>query len=233
MTYRQLLARTADVLGLQRSMTTVPFDAPELSKLWVYAFGGVPWALVSPIVDRLRYQAQVRPNALQDWLTPDAISFEEALAASVDEQGRPLPNPRANLRSRDDAAIQAQSVVRSVQRMPCPSGYDARDVANEYLRWLPRFGRPLLRVRVTNDRVARFELWPTGTPLLTLRFADDRSPQGRQSFFWWTPRRQVRRDASNSGRPLTGRSFSRPYMTFPPSCRGLCTTAHRHSPTWP
>lgn len=183
MTYRQLLARTADVLGLQRSMTTVPFDAPELSKLWVYAFGGVPWALVSPIVDRLRYQAQVRPNALQDWLAPDAISFEEALAASVDEQGRPLPNPRADLRSRDDAAIQAQSVVRSVQRMPCPSGYDARDVANEYLRWLPRFGRPLLRVRVTNDRVARFELWPTGTPLLTLRFADDRSPQGKQSFF--------------------------------------------------
>jgi len=183
MTYRELLKRTAAVLGLRRPMTTVPFDAPELSKLWVCAFGGVPLSLVSPIVDSLRYQAEVQSNALQETLVEEATPFEEALAASVDAQGRPLPNPREALRARDDAEIREQSVVRSVQRMPCPPGFDARDVALEYLRWLPRLGWPLLRVRVSQRRIARFQIRPTGTTLLTLRFADDRSPAGRQAFY--------------------------------------------------
>jgi uncharacterized protein YbjT (DUF2867 family) len=182
MSYRDMLLRTADVLGLKRRTTTVPMESARLSKLWVRLFGGVPWALVSPIVDSLRYQTRVRPNPMQDWLTPDAATFEEALAASVDEQGRPLPNPRDELRPREDEVIQTQSVARSVQRMPCPPHFTARDVANEYLRWLPRLGWPLLRVRVEHHRVAHFELRPGGLRLLTLRFAADRSPEGRQLF---------------------------------------------------
>jgi hypothetical protein len=66
--------------------------------------------------------------------------------------------------------------------MPCPPQFTARDVANEYLRWLPRLGWPFLRVRVEHHRVAHFELRPGGLRLLTLRFAADRSPKGRQLF---------------------------------------------------
>jgi len=183
MSYHEMLLRTADVLGLRRRTTTVPMESPRLSKLWVWLFGGVPWALVSPIVDSLRYQTRVQPNEMQDWLEGDALAFEEALAASVDEQGHPLPNPRDELRPREDAVIRDKSVVRSVQRMPCPPHFTARDVANEYLRWLPRIGWPLLQVRVSHGRVARFKLRPTGHTLLTLRFAADRSPEGRQLFF--------------------------------------------------
>jgi uncharacterized protein YbjT (DUF2867 family) len=182
MSYREMLLRTADVLGLRRRTTTVPMESPRLSKLWVRLFGGVPWALVSPIVDSLRYQTRVQPNPMQDWLTEDAATFEEALAASVDDRGRPLPNPRDELRPEEDEIIQTQSVARSVQRMPCPPRFTARDVANEYLRWLPRLGWPFLRVRVEHHRVAHFELRPGGLTLLTLRFAADRSPQGRQLF---------------------------------------------------
>jgi uncharacterized protein YbjT (DUF2867 family) len=182
MSYREMLLRTADVLGLRRHTTTVPMESPRLSKLWVWFFGGVPWALVSPIVDSLRYQTRVQPNEMQNWLAQDAQSFEEALAASVDEHGQPLPNPRDDLRPREDDVIRDQSVARSVQRMPCPPHYTARDVANEYLRWLPRLGWPLLQVRVEHGRVAHFELRPGDVTLLTLRFAADRSPEGRQLF---------------------------------------------------
>jgi Predicted nucleoside-diphosphate-sugar epimerases len=182
MSYRELLLRTADVLGLQRRTTTVPMESPRLSKLWVRLFGGEPWALVSPIVDSLRYQTRVESNPMQDWLERDAQSFEAALSTAVDDQGRPLPNPREDLRPQEDAVIQDQSVVRSVQRMPCPPDFTARNVANEYLRWLPRLGWPVLRVRVEHGRVAHFELKPSGPTLLTLRFAADRSPKGRQLF---------------------------------------------------
>jgi hypothetical protein len=119
---------------------------------------------------------------MQVWLKRDALSFEDAVDASVDDRGRPLPNPRDELRPREDAVIRDQSVARSVQRMPCPPDFSARDVANEYLRWLPRLGWPLLQVHVEHGRVAHFELRPVGT-LLTLRFAADRSPEGRQLFF--------------------------------------------------
>lgn len=183
MSYRDMLLRTADVLGLHRWTTTVPIESPRLSKLWVWLFGGVPWALVTPIIDSLRYQTRVRPNALHTWLQRDALSFDDALRASVDAQGRPLPNPRDDLREREDAVIRNQSVARSVQRMPCPPNFTARDVANEYLRWLPRLGWPFLRVRVSHGRVARFQVRPGGWTLLSLRFVPDRSPQGRQLFF--------------------------------------------------
>jgi uncharacterized protein YbjT (DUF2867 family) len=183
MSYRELLLCTARVLGLRRRTTTVPMESPRLSKLWVRLFGGAPWALVSPIVDSLRYQTRVRPNALQAALRPDALSFEDALREAVDDEGHPLPNPRDELRPREDEVIRDQSVARSVQRMPCPPTFDARDIANEYLRWLPRLGWPLLRVRVAYGRVARFQVRPTGHTLLTLRFAADRSPEGRQLFF--------------------------------------------------
>ena len=183
MSYREMLLRTAHVLGRTRYTTTVPMESPRLSKLWVRLFGGVRWALVSPIIDSLRYQVRVARNPMQDWLQEDATSFEEALAAAVDDEGHPLPNPRDELRPREDVVIRKQSVARSVQRMPCPPAYDVHDVANEYLRWLPRLGWPLLKVRVAYGRVARFQLRLTGHTLLKLRFDADRSPTGRQLFF--------------------------------------------------
>jgi len=183
MSYREMLLRTADVLGLERWTTTVPMESPRLSKLWVWLFGGVPWALVTPIIDSLRYQTRVRSNEMQTWLLQKSLSFEEALRESVTERGYPLPNPRDELRDREDEVIRDQSVARSVQRMPCPPDFTARDVANEYLRWLPRLGWPLLRVRVEHGRKAHFVLRPGEWPLLTLRYVPDRSPEGRQLFF--------------------------------------------------
>ena len=183
MSYREMLLRTARVLGLERRTVTVPMESPHLSKLWVRLFGGAPWALVSPIIDSLRYQARVSSNELQDWLQEDATSFDAALDAAVDERGRPLPNPRDELRPREDVIIKEQSVARSVQRMPCPPAFNVHDVANEYLRWLPRLGWPFLKVRVAYGRVARFQLRLTGHTLLKLRFDADRSPKGRQLFF--------------------------------------------------
>ncbi|WP_251953761.1 NAD(P)H-binding protein [Salinibacter ruber] len=182
MSYHEMLLRTADVLGLRRRTTTVPMESPRLSKLWVWLFGSVPWALVTPVIDSLRFQTRVQPNEMHRWLQNDALSFEGALEASVDARGHPLPNPRDDLREQEDAVIRDQSVVRSVQRMPCPPEFTARDVADEYLRWLPRLGWPMLQVHVEHGRVAHFELRPIGT-LLKLRFAADRSPEGRQLFF--------------------------------------------------
>lgn len=182
MTYREMIERAAKTLGLTRRLAMAPIDAPILSKLWIRLFSGAPWALISPLVDRMRYQAAIRPNPLQDWLLQEATPFEAALRASVDASGHPYPNPRDELRSTDDAIIRSASVARSVQRLPLPDGYTARDIANEYIRWLPTVGGPLLNCDVSYGRVVRFEVPGLSVPLLELSFAADRSPEGRQLF---------------------------------------------------
>ena len=183
MTYRDLLQETARVLGLQRSMVTVPVGSPRLSKLWVRVFGGAPWAIVSPLIDSLRYQAKVRDNPLQRWLMKDPTPYAAALRDAVDAAGRPQPNPRADLRSADDAVIRENSHARSVQRLPLPPGFTARDVADEYMRWLPSFGWPFLKCAVLEKRTVRFQLRPFNLTLLELTFAPERSPKGRELFF--------------------------------------------------
>jgi len=184
MTYRDMLQKTARAAGLrERPMATVPFDAPDFSKLWVWVFSGGPWAIVSPIIDSLRLGAKVKDNPLQRQLEPDALLFEEAVGRSVNPVGRPLPNPRAELRSEDDAVIRSNSVARSVQRLPLPPGYTARDVAHEYIRWLPRFGWPLLNCSVEGKRVCKFQVRPFGLTLLEITYAPDESPEGRHLFY--------------------------------------------------
>jgi uncharacterized protein YbjT (DUF2867 family) len=183
MTYRNLLERTARVVDKDLPMATVPVEAPGLSRLWVKLFTGAPWPLVGPLIETLRRDVQVRPNPLQDWLAPSLTPFDDALRRSLDAHGRPLPNPRAALRGHDDAVIRELSVARSVQRLPLPPGFSARDVADEYMRWLPRFGWPFLKCTVSDDRVCRFYLRPLKWPLLELTFAADRSADGRQLFY--------------------------------------------------
>ena len=183
MTYRELLEETARVLGLQRHMVTVPVGSPRLSKLWVRVFGGAPWAIVSALIDSLRYQTEVRDNPLQRWLMADPTSYATALRDAVDAQGCPQPNPREDLRGADDAVMRANSRARSVQRLPLPPGFSARDVADEYMRWLPSFGWPFLKCSVQAERTVRFQLRPFNLTLLTLRFAPERSPKGRELFF--------------------------------------------------
>lgn len=183
MSYRELLQKTARVLGLRRHMVTVPVGSPRLSKLWVRVFGGVPWAIVSPLIDSLRYQAEVRDNPLQRWLMQTPTTYATALRGAVDASGQPRPNPRAELRSADDAVIREDSRARSVQRLPLPPGFTARDVADEYMRWLPSFGWPFLKCTVLKERTVRFQLRPLNLTLLELTFAPERSPEGRELFF--------------------------------------------------
>lgn len=222
MSYRTMLERTADVLDKQRYLIDTPVDLAPISKLWVRLFGGVPQALVNPIVESLRHDAVVRDNPLQNWLQPDALSFDEALRQSVDERGRPLANPRSDLRDEEDRYIRERSVVRSVQRLPLPTDFDAYDVAREYMEWLPRFGWPALDCHVEGD-VVHFDLRPFGLTMLQLVYDRDQSEDWRQLFYvtgGWL---------SDSAHPSQGR------LEFRTALDGQCALAavHDFAPTLP
>ena len=172
MSYREMLARTAGVLGRRRWLLGVPLFTSRLSRLWVSIFGSAPLALVTPLVESLRHEMRVAPNPLQDRIAPAAKGFETALADALDARGRPLPPPSSiRLGAPARRLLHQARSVRSVQRLPLPPGRDARWAAEEYLRFLPRFMRPWIRVETDAAGGARFFFAGTRLCLLALQLA--------------------------------------------------------------
>lgn len=166
MTYRELLHATAQGLGKRLRSFDVPLNLFQLSQHWVAWFGGVPRALVAPLQESLQHNLHARPNPLLDQLSARLIPFPESLARSVDENGRPRPNPRRGVATRDRQDIRRDRRVRSVQRMVLPSQWDAPRVATAYGDWLTQKFRGLLNVIETRD--GRLQFYAMGRSLLLL-----------------------------------------------------------------
>jgi uncharacterized protein YbjT (DUF2867 family) len=164
LSYREMMRATARALGRRRGFFPVPFLSPRLSQLWVITVTGAPRALVAPLVESLRHPMVPRERWLQERMGRPGQPFGEALAAALAAR-----------------APQPASLVRSVQRLPLPPGWDAERVAHEYVSWLPRFVRPLVRVRHEGERVL---LGAPGLarPLLTLEHQPERGGADRALF---------------------------------------------------
>lgn len=188
MTYRQMMRRTAEVMGVRRPMINVPFFSPGLSKLWVSLITRSPLALVGPLIDSLKHDMLAEPNPLLDRLDEDSISFDNALGASL--QGKVgHPSPRSSIRAADARLIREERRVRSVQRLSLPPGRDAEWVRREYARWLPTFVWPFMSATVRPneddiDAIYRFHprLLPF-LPLLELTYAPQESTSDRQVLY--------------------------------------------------
>lgn len=182
MSYREMLERTARVLGLRRRLIDVPFGSPGLSRLWVSLITGAPRELVAPLVESLRSPMVARDRRLQERLGLPGLPFEAAVRAAL-EQERARPVRAQPAAYRGGAAGPRKSDVRSVQRLPLPRGHDAAWVARAYLDFLPRLLRSVLRVEVSEERVARFFVPLLRRPLLELTHAPERSTPDRQLFY--------------------------------------------------
>ncbi|MEM9695145.1 MAG: NAD(P)H-binding protein [Myxococcota bacterium] len=168
MNYREMMERTAAALGIERPMIKTPVFSAGLSTKWVAAVTSTSEDLVGPLIESLAHSVLPEPNWLNDWLHETGPTpFDRALAASVDEDGRPADNPRRQLVRSDEAKIKRARTVRSVQRLSLPGGEDAQWAADEYLRWLPRFLWPLLDVKVIHEDV-QFRVRGLGIVLLQL-----------------------------------------------------------------
>ena len=196
-TYRDLLERTARLLGKNRTFASVPVNMPRLSVRWVAAFCGVHPAMVAEFVSQLTVSRFADPTG-QDPL-PDELwqprpleqTLRDALGVGTAHEEssaivavEPFPDQIREtemLRSHHDD--DQRRVVRSVQRLPLPTGRDARWVAVEYARWLPRFMRPFIRVERNQDQSLRLFVGPLPWPLLILEFDPDASMPERR-LYW-------------------------------------------------
>ncbi|MEM6733875.1 MAG: nucleoside-diphosphate sugar epimerase, partial [Myxococcota bacterium] len=183
MTYRQMLSRTASILGKKRGMVPAPFVTEGLSRAWVSLITGASAELATPLIASLRHRMVVASNPVQDAIADELITFDESLRRSLEASGEPAPNPRRALQPKERTVMKEARTVRSVQRLPLPEERDAHWVAREYVRWLPGFVWPFLRCEVGDDGVCTFYVRWTRFALLELTLSAERSFKGRDLFY--------------------------------------------------
>jgi hypothetical protein len=138
--YADLLRQTATALGKKRVMVSVPISSTGFSKRWIQLFSKASYELVSPLVDSLQCalpSLQPAPEIARYIRYP---TFASMVAETLRRtEGQPIAAPAKAPRAE-------RATVRSIQRLPAMPDHDARFVANEYMRWLPQFFRPMIRV---------------------------------------------------------------------------------------
>ena len=178
LTYEQMLRQTAAALGKQRVMIPVPISSTGFSKRWVQLFSGASFELVAPLIESLECDLpQLNPapeiSPFIKYRT-FAMMVAEALRRSegkpVKAKARPSRGERVN-------------TVQSIQRLPAMPHHDVRFISHEYMTWLPKEFRAI--IRVSEDPVTRritFSVPPFKRPLLVLDFIEDGPERLRNKF---------------------------------------------------
>lgn len=172
LSYLEMMRQTARRLNKKRLFLTVPLFSAWLSRIWVSLVTNSPRPLVYPLIQSLAHPMVARPAARFPGLKTDRTYFEmiSALPLKTQPQGSFFPFRPVGKN------------VRSVQRLPLPPGKDAQWVCAEYMRWLPRWLWPWVRVTVKEADVC-FALVFLRRALLDLQLSKERSTPDRQLLY--------------------------------------------------
>ncbi len=172
--YLEVLKDTAKELGLKRVFIKFPVSLIYLSRLWVSLISGASRMLVYPLVESLKHTLNADPKRTYRSQTFNALSVSEAIHLSVKD----TKNKDYHFSKRRTK----RKTVRSVQRAILPKGYTARDVAELYMHWLPKFLFPFIIVTIDNQWVT-FSFLHRRLKLLILKWSPERSTTDRQLFY--------------------------------------------------
>ena len=176
MSYRDMLARTAKVMGKKRLIFSVPVFSLGFSKFWVGLFGDTPPQLVSPLVESLKHTLVVNPIYAFKEKEMDYLGYDDAVKVALSTTDRPNL-PRFKYKKG------LKNTVRSLQRMTNLGRHNALWVAERYALWLPFFFRYIIRGKLRGTEVLGFHLLWDKEPMLELTHVPDRSDSQRQLFY--------------------------------------------------
>lgn len=172
LTYLEMMRETAQHLGKKRCFLAVPFFTPTLSRLWVSLITRTPKALVYPLIESLQHPMIARSSYLY-FTDHTGLTYRDLLKKTS-----------FKIRSKGLLFLfrPQRKKVRSVQRLPLPSGKNAEWVKNRFLEWLPSFLKPFVKVKI-NDSFVNFSIFSSRLLMLQLKFSSDRSTVDRQLFY--------------------------------------------------
>lgn len=176
LSYQEMMGRVAKRLGLKRKFYPLPFFTPKFSGLWVSMITEAPRDLIMPLIESLRCEMLARPDRQLQIPNYTFQSFDEALESALSEF-----NPGKKPRAYKMENIPAHQ-VRSVQRFKLPEKWNAENVAQAYLRWIPMLMPWFVSVDVEGNWIY-FRIPGFRWKLLILEYSPDRSTVDRQLFY--------------------------------------------------
>lgn len=172
LTYLEMMKETAKALGKKRLLLTVPFFTPTLSRFWVSLVTQSPKDLVYPLIESLEHPMVARELSL---FSREGFHVEYSdLLKKVSLRVQPR---RSLFRFRPKVRT-----VRSVQRLPLPEGKDAEWIKDRFVKWIPHFLKPVVKVRIDGSLI-RFSIFNDQWVMLELKMSEERSSRDRQLFY--------------------------------------------------
>jgi uncharacterized protein YbjT (DUF2867 family) len=83
LSYKKLLYRVAEILGLSRYIINVPFLTPRLSAYWLFFVTRAHFALALSLVESLRHDSICTNNDIQVLFPHKLLSFDEAVRTQL------------------------------------------------------------------------------------------------------------------------------------------------------
>jgi len=187
LSYRELLRRSASLLGMRRTFIRLPLPLLGLSKFFLTMISGFPRQLVAPLVESLKHSMVARDLSFQQQAGMPGMSFAQAVQSSITEEvkGESFQTIHTSLmRLKHRIPASDKNTVRSLQRISLPPGKTARWLALEFTAWLPRFFHVLLRADTDSAGNLTISSRFFRIKLLELRFSLDRSVASARQLFY-------------------------------------------------
>jgi len=173
LSYLEMIKQTSQFLGKKRHFINVPYFSLKLSKLWVRCVTGAPKNLVYPLIESLKHDMVASEKRALEPL-PENRTYAELLK-NMSERCEKERSTRVPLK-------QHINTVRSVQRLEIPESKDSAWVQEEYLKWLPKFLFPVIKVFEHNKSIALCFV-SKKIVLMELNFSLDRSSDRRKLLY--------------------------------------------------
>lgn len=172
-TYFELLQLTAKSFGLKRAFFKFPFNIDSISRLWVSFFSGASKRLVYPLLESLSHDMVPRANqTIPKEPTMEVKDAIEIVSRNIGDYKYRFTNHSVK-----------RKTVRSVQRFIVPDNMNAKELAFEYMQWLPKFFSPFLLVEIKDEQWIYFCVFHKRIKLLIMKLSYERSTSDRQLFY--------------------------------------------------
>lgn len=172
-TYLDLMRILSERLNRRRIYIKLFVNFVGFSKLWVRLITQESKELVYPLLDSIRYPMVCNESRKFKLDNYHFKTFEESLNTALAPE---LSGERKSFVKKD------HHFVRSVQRLPIPKNMNAKDVAEEYMKWLPKAFSPFIVVKVEKE-IIEFSLFHQRLVLLKLKYSNERSTPNRALFY--------------------------------------------------
>lgn len=163
MTYKEMILKTADVMGKKQPTVDLPLMTVKLSRLWVTLVSGEPKETVYPLVESMVHEMVADPEKMVDGISNGKISFEQSVRMAMEEES----DSKKSSSSHSSEKPQVLD-VRSVQRVRLPDNRNANWAADNYVEWLSTFAKPFLTSKTEEETIVRIHVPFLQAPLLEL-----------------------------------------------------------------